>query len=379
VFKKYSNLTLKLAFLGIIINTIIIGLAASFLFGLDLGLAMLLGAVLSGTETGVIVAFQRSLAKSKEALSIINVESIFNSPFSVLIPLMVLDLIMITPGAMIEPMKYMSQFWLMITAGVGTGIIVGLGVTKVFKGALKEYTPLMLLAIALISYALATGVGGSGMLAVAVCGLVAGNFSIHGKEEKEGIIQFQDQFSEMLRIAVFTLLGAQVSLLMTLPEFGLVLAFFLISVASRPLMLLLMMGDLKKKFSTKDILIMSFIAPRGLSSAAMIPILFGAVVTAGRPELGSMMVNAVFLFILMSVVFSSVVAKIAGMEEFPFMKKGKKEGKGAKEKDGKGKEEKEESALVKDIFGKGDLSSMIEIENKEDKGTKKKAKKKGGK
>ncbi len=348
IFKRYSAISLKLALVGVLFNTVFLGIVAHLMFGIDLIFAFLLGAVISGTGSGVIFAFESALSKSRRALTIMKVESIFNSPISVLVPLIFLDLATLTPGAMIEPMRYLTQFWLMITAGVGTGLIIGLSVSRIFKGILKEYSPLLLFAVALITYALATGVGGSGILAVAICGLVAGNFSISSKEEKEKIIRFEDQLSETLRISVFTLLGAQVTLIMGLPEFAMIIIFFVLVVMFRPIFLLSLLGDLKKKFSRLDIVLMSFIAPRGLPAAAMIPIVATVAIAAGQPAMADLMVNIVFTVILLSVLLSTVVAKIGSMDRFQ---------KSREKSDRKKKQETEEGGKKGDYE---DLFYMIE-------------------
>ncbi len=354
VFKRYSNISLKLAFIGVIFNTVVLGLVAHLMFGMDIVFALLLGAVISGTGSGVVFAFEKALAKSKTALTILKVESIFNSPVSVLVPLIFLDLVGVTPGALLEPLKYLSQFWLMISVGVGTGLIVGLAVSHLLKGIMKEYTPLLLFAVALITYALATGVGGSGMLAVAICGLVAGNFTLHGRGDKDDIIHFQDQFSEMLRISVFTLLGAQVTLLMGMEEFAYILFFFLMVVLVRPVMMLSLMGDLRSKFTKKDLVLLGFIAPRGLSAAAMIPIVAAAIITAGQPALAEKMINIVFMVILLSVLFSTIVGAVASMKRFQGESK-------------KGKEKKKEEANTPSVGVKQDedVSLMLEYDENE--------------
>lgn len=316
VFKRYSSISLKLAFLGVIFNTVVMGVVAHLMFGMNLVFAMLLGAVISGTGSGVVFAFEKALSKSRKVITILKVESIFNSPISVLVPLIFLDILYLAPGAMIEPLKYLSQFWLMITVGVGTGLIVGLAASRMFKGIMEEYSPLLLFALALITYALAIGVGGSGMLAVAICGLVAGNFTMKKMDDKSRIIQFQDQLSEMLRISVFTLLGAQVNLLMPIPEFLLIILFFVLAVVIRPVFIMSLLGELKSKFSRKDFLLMSFIAPRGISAAAMIPIVATAVIAAGQPLIADMLINIVFMVILLSVLFSTLVGGIGSMERF---------------------------------------------------------------
>ncbi len=344
IFKRYSAISLKLALMGVLLNTLILGVIAHFMFNIDLLFAFLFASVISGTGSGVIFAFEGALSRSRRALTIMKVESIFNSPISVLVPLILLDLLFLTPGAIIEPMKYITQFWLMITAGVGTGLIIGLSVSRIFKGIRDEYTPLLLFAIALITYALAIGVGGSGMLAVAVCGLVAGNFSISKKEEKEKIIRFEDQLSEMLRISVFTLLGAQVTLLIGIREMVMIFLFFMLVVILRPIFLLSMMGGLKNKFSRLDVMLMSFIAPRGLPAAAMVPIIAAAAISVGQPAMAETIVNIVFMVILLSVLFSTIVAKIGSMERF------QKDHKKTEEEEKPKKEEENKKEDYQDLF-----------------------------
>jgi len=179
-----------------------------------------------------------------------------------------------------------------------------------------------------------------------VCGLVAGNFAFSGKGEKEKIIRFEDQLSETLRISVFTLLGAQVTLLFGLQEFILILLFFLLVVLLRPIFLLSVMGNLRKKFSRLDIMLMSFIAPRGLPAAAMIPIVATAVIAAGQPAAADLMVNIVFMVILLSVLSSTIVAKIGSMERFQH--KAEKRVEEEKKEPDKGENEKKED--YEDLF-----------------------------
>jgi len=316
IFKRYSKISLKLAFLGVVFNAVVLGFVANQIFMMPVLFALLLGAVISDTDNNVIFAFEKVLGKSRRALTVLKVESILNTPISILIPFIVLDFINLQAGALIDPLKYLSNFWMMITIGVGTGLIVGLSLAWLFKNVLKEYGSLMLFSMALITYALAVGVGGSDGLAVAVCGLVAGNFAFSKKVEKEGLVQFQDQFSEMLRISVFTLLGAQVTLFLGMTDILLISVFFIMVVVIRPLFLILVMGKTRKEYSRKDVLLMSLVAPRGLSAAAMIPIVAAAAVSAGQPALAGKMINIVFMVILLSVMFSTIVAKIGGMERF---------------------------------------------------------------
>jgi cell volume regulation protein A len=306
-FKRFGNTAVNIAITGVLFNTLILGMVANLMFGFDIIYSFLMAAVISGTCTSVIFAFEGSLKKAKKSLNILKVESILNSPLSVLLPIIFLDLVAIEPGAIIEPMRYITQFWVMIVVGVGAGLILGLGISKILRGMLKEYTPLMLFAVALITYALAENVGGSGMLAVAVCGLIAGN---HIREKDTEIQKFDDHLSEMLRISVFTLLGAQVNLVLGLEEFMMVFVFFLIMFMIRPLFLFPVLGKKRNEFTRKEFLLMSFVTPRGLSAAAMAPIVGGALISAGSPDVAVMVINTIFIVIMFSVLFSTATALV---------------------------------------------------------------------
>jgi cell volume regulation protein A len=309
IFKKFSDVSVKLAFGGVVVNTILLGLVAHLLFGLNPIYSLLLGAVISGTGEGVVATFENTLAKYKRAVTIIKLESIFNSPTAVIFPLLFLGMIAIQPGALLEPLKYLSQFWLMIVAGIGTGILVGFASSKIMGRMLKAYSSLILFALALIAYALAENVGGSGMLAVAVCGLIVGNLTL--KQEDE-IKSFEDQFTEMLRISVFTLLGAQVMLPMEPGIFIAGLLFALIVFACRPIFVIPLLGSMRKTFTKKDIAVMSFIAPKGTSEAAMAPLAAAAIISAGGIQEGNFMMNIIFLVIIFSILFSTIVALLLG-------------------------------------------------------------------
>jgi cell volume regulation protein A len=304
-FKRVGNIALNLALVGVVFNTLVLGLVLNFIFGFELVYSFVMAAVISGTGTGVIFAFEDSLKGAKRALNVVKVESILNSPLSVLFPILILNLISLSPGNVFEPMRYLSEFWVMVAVGAGVGLILGLSVTRLLHGMLKVYTPLMLFSIALISYALAVNVGGSGMLAVAVAGLIAGNFI---RKRDEEIHQFDDHLSEMLRISVFTLLGAQVTLFLGLNEFLAIFMFFIIMFFIRPLFVFPVLGKKKRDFDRKEFLIMSFVTPRGLSAAAIAPIVASSFISMGFPDLASSIMNIVFMVILLSVLFSTVFA-----------------------------------------------------------------------
>ncbi|MFQ5975998.1 MAG: cation:proton antiporter [Candidatus Hydrothermarchaeales archaeon] len=301
--KRVSDVSINLAFILVFLNTVFLGLAAKFIFKLDLVPALLIGAILSGTDAGVVFTYEKVLKKKKKALSILKVESILNSPLSVLIPILLLDLLRMAPGSIIEPLLYVSQFWQMIIGGIGSGVVLGFVLSKILNKMLKEYKPLLIFSMALLTYAFTELVHGSGMLAVAVAGFIIGNLVF---PHKDTVREFHDEFSEMLRISVFTLMGAQIALnlnpYLILVEFLFALLVFFI----RPIFVIFLARDLKEEMDYESLSVVKFLAPRGISAAAMAPIAAGAIAT-GNQEIMNIVFTAVFFTLLFNTITVNLI------------------------------------------------------------------------
>ena len=309
IFKEHYDIALKLAVLGPIISTVILAFAANVIFGLEPVFALLLGAILSGTGDAVIYAFNQNLSKFR-SYNIIWIEAILNSPISILLSLMFLSFLTLEPGSLIEPLKYASQFGRLVATGVGTGLIIGFGVAKLLRQMLGEYKPLLVFSIALITFAVAENLGGSGILAVAVCGLIVGNMTFR---EKEGVKRFDDLLTNLFRISIFTFLGAQAALFVTLNDIILALMFFGIIILARLLIMMTMLGKKRKEMSRRDLALVSLVGTaKGLDAAATAPIVAAALLATDNVGVAASIVNIVIMIILISVLFSSAIAYVLG-------------------------------------------------------------------
>ncbi len=301
--KKVSDISITLAFVLVLLNTVVLGLAAMYIFKLALIPALLIGAILSGTDAGVVFTYENSLKGKKEALSILKVESILNSPLSVLIPILLLDLNRMAPGSIVEPLKYGAQFWQMIIGGIGSGVVLGFLLSKILNTMLKEYKPLLIFSMALITYAFTELVHGSGMLAVAVAGFIIGNIVF---PHKDSVREFHDEFSEMLRISVFTLMGAQIALnlnpYLLIVEFLFALLVFFI----RPIFVIFLTRNQKEHMDYESMTLIKFLAPRGISAAAMAPLAAGAIAT-GNQEIMNIVFTAVFFTLLFNTILINLI------------------------------------------------------------------------
>jgi len=304
--KKVSNMALKLSFVGFLFSTIVLGLFAHYIFDLSWISSFILGSIIGGTSTEVLSSFKDTL-KNNETLDLLTVESLFNSPLSVLIPLVLLDIIV--AGGIATSTFYIAQFWQLLAAGVGTGVLVGLAAGKIFRTTEKEISPIMGIAIALVTYALAQNVGGSGILAVALAGMFIGNLRI---PHKKLISEFDDTFSVLLTISIFTLLGAQISLqLSSQLVFAEAIFLALVIFITRPLFVIFTLYK-EKSIPFRDMLFIAFEGPRGVAAAAMAALPLSVASVQGLTILtqeAELILVTTFLVIL----FTVLSGTIAGM------------------------------------------------------------------
>jgi len=171
-----SPLASKLAFIFLFFSLIALAITIHIIFRSPLTfkaflVSGLFAALMSGTAPEVTLSLLKN-AKNK-VVRILDFESILNTPLMVLIPLIILQ---IYKGQFsFVPTQLLITFLQNIMTGIGTGLVLGMIVFRIMKYTYSELiSPLILIAIALITYTLAEYIGGSGILAVTTLGIVHG-------------------------------------------------------------------------------------------------------------------------------------------------------------------------------------------------------------
>lgn len=324
----HSPSSLKLVIGFIIINSLLLTLFTKFFFNvISLPMALLFATLMSGTDPATVLAM---LEKERhKVFDVLKLESIINTPFTVLFPFLVLDVMRSLKGASVTGailtsiMEYGLPFLGQFITGIGSGVVVGIVVFKLMSKHYSErISPMAIFTAALLTYILAEKLGGNGVLAVTVLGLFFGNIVISHKEQLLKVSLF---LSSSLEILVFVIVG----LIIRVPadmgflfkSFGLFGIYLLI----RCLTLLV---TIRKEFKLKEIVFMSINAAKGIAVATVIfalsamyqdpgSIIFGA---PGIDEL----LNLTLLFLLYSIVVSAVSLIFSNrlMELKPGLKKG---------------------------------------------------------
>lgn len=290
----FSLKALKLISLFTLFILVAFALISHYLLGTDLWNSLLFASVMVGTGPEVLFALTQKI----RAFTILKLESIFNTPLTVILPFLILDLSKnISNGAVAEIAEQLIPFIMALVVGIGSGVFVGIILFKIVQKVYAEvYSPLAVIIAALLSYVLAENLGGSGVLSVTALGVFFGNVYV---KEKMTLLDIESVFAKTLHILIFMLAGVVIKIPLTKEFFitsGLLFAVYL---AIRFVCVYLSF----KEYTKAEIAIMTLCSPKGVATTAVVFIL----AVSGAPEI---IIDMIFAFIIYSIALATFVAFI---------------------------------------------------------------------
>src|SRR3989338_5690277 len=145
------------------------------------------------------------LASKAKEVTILKLASVFDTPLTVIMPFIVIDLMTIQSSILSEVIEQSTPFVMKFIVGIGTGVFVGLILFKLVQHVYAEvYSPLAVIVAALLAYVLAENLGGSGVLSVTSLGFFFGNVYV---KEKITLLGVESVLAKALYILVFMLTG----------------------------------------------------------------------------------------------------------------------------------------------------------------------------
>jgi len=298
---KETGRALEVSLIFMFFCLIVISIATWLIFGFNWWTAILFSAMMLGTDpSGVLVVLE---GLKHKAITFLEWESIINTPLTVIIPFMVIEMSKTFSWETIfsQFLDQIIPFLQQIVTGVGAGVVIFLIVFKILRGEyVKILTPVALLVSALLTYVLAESLGGSGVLAVTALGLMFGNVYV---KKKEVLKTFGRLFSTLFEILVFLLLGLSI----VLPKEGIfyvkALVLFLIYLGLR--MGVVFFSFRKASIDFKEKLFIALNASKGVAVATVLFILISMqVIEYSLVDLG-------LLFILYSLILSTLISKMS--------------------------------------------------------------------
>lgn len=195
---------ISLAVVATVGTALIVGLAATVLFGLPLLEAFLLGAILSGTDGAAVFALLRGSRLRSDLARTLEGEAGLNDPIAIVLVLVSIELLTQPDYGAIDVLVFIIQE---LGIGVVTGVVMGF-VGANFLRALKSAPPSLNLvasfATAAIAYGAAGALHGSGFLAVYLAGLALGSIDLPAKLAVDA---FHEGLAAVAEIGLFFALG----------------------------------------------------------------------------------------------------------------------------------------------------------------------------
>ncbi|MDI6877719.1 MAG: potassium/proton antiporter [Methanomicrobiales archaeon] len=282
-----------LATVGVLLTAVLVGAFATAVLGFSPLEGLLLGAVVSSTDAAAVFSILRTRRASMKGIlrPLLELESGSNDPMAVFLTIGIISLILMPERSALTLVPlFIQQMAVGGLFGYGMGWLTVHLINRL-KLEFEGLYPVLTLTMVLLTYGVTAALGGSGFIAVYICGLVLGNSTfVH----KNSLIRFHEGIAWLMQITLFLTLGLLVfpSHLLPLIVPGILIALFLIFIA-RPVAVLLCL--LPWRMDMREKVMVSWVGLRGA-----VPIVLATFpLLAGVPQ-ADIIFNLVFFIVLIS-------------------------------------------------------------------------------
>jgi cell volume regulation protein A len=324
VLKRVWITIVVIATVGVIITAGITGVAAHYILGVPLIVALLLGAVLAATDPATLVPIFRQVPVRDRVAQTVMSESAFNDAMGAIVTFSVLAVAMGGEQFSLVSSLFdlLKQSAIGIVAGVVLGYLAALLIAHEKWAFLAEYAPVVTLVAVIGAYFAATGLQASGFMAVFVFGIMLGNKETFGFAMEAGEAQKLDEFvlttAFIMRLFIFILLGAQVDFALVGQYWlgGVAVVTVLMLVARPATVFLCAAPDRRARWSFAELLFMCWTRETGVIPAALAGLLLG-IKAPGAQMIASVTFVAILMTILIQAPTTRWLAHRLGLLEQP--------------------------------------------------------------
>lgn len=240
-----------LSTLGVLLTAIVLGIFVWLVTDLTIYESMLLGSIVSSTDTAAVFSILRSknLCLKGNLRATLELESGSNDPMAYVLTITFLSLVTTEAQDAISVAKLFFQQIIL-------GGLAGFAFAKLSKFSINEIKldyeglySVLVIALMFITFSVTDFLNGNGFLAIYICAIYLGNQNlIH----KNTILKMYDGLAWLMQIILFLTLGLLVSPKNIVPHIGLglLISLFLIIVA-RPVSVFLTLIFTKLDFQSK--------------------------------------------------------------------------------------------------------------------------------
>ena len=320
VLKQVWITIVVIATVGVLITAGITGLAAYYVFGIPLAVAMLLGATLASTDPATLVPIFRQLHIRDRVAQTVMSESAFNDAMGAIVTFGVLAVAMGSGefSLISSLLDLLKQSIIGIVAGATLGYLAALLIAHEEWAFLAEYAPVVTLVAVIGAYFAASGLQASGFMAVFVFGIVLGNKESFGFRMEAGEARKLDEFvlttAFIMRLFIFMLVGSQVDFaLMRQHLWGGVIVVTILMLVARPVTVFVCaLPDRRARWSMNELLFMCWTRETGVIPSALAGLLLG-MKAPGAHVIASVTFIAILMTILIQAPTTRGLAKRLGL------------------------------------------------------------------
>lgn len=280
-----------LSTVGVVVTTVLTGVAAHGFFDLPWLESLLLGAVVSSTDAAAVFATLRSTGLSRRLARTLEAETGGNDPMAVALTIGLIEWIQ-------KPAYGFPDLALLVVRQLGLGLLVGVALgaaaTWIFSrlpASIGAFVPVASVAAASLAFGAADVLGGSGFLAVYLVGLAVGSTPSRYRRQ---LVAFHEGIAFLGQVALFVVLGLLVVPTelpgVALP--GLALAALLVLLV-RPAAV--WASTALADFDRRERLLLGWAGLRGA-----VPIVLGTFVLSSQVGHSKTIFNAVFFVVVVS-------------------------------------------------------------------------------
>ncbi len=197
------------------LSIVLIGVIGILVLKWDILSSFIFASIIGGeTTAAVVVPLAKAMKLSDQAVTFLTMESAMNSIFSIVLFFAFVGIS--TSG---------RSSWFSVVADISSQFLIGIAIGGIlslvwvfllYRFQKQKFTYVLTIGFVLITYALSTQLGGNGILAVLVFGIVLGNYHIVERlfrrqikmDSLEGqLARFQEEISFILEALFFVFLG----------------------------------------------------------------------------------------------------------------------------------------------------------------------------